>query len=209
MELSVLKVDGRVSQAKVKLPKHVFGIEPNEHAVYLAVKVFRANNRQGTVATKGRSDVSGGGRKPWKQKGRGAARAGSSRSPVWVGGGRVFGPQPRDYGLRLPKKVKTLARLSIYTDKAKNGQVKVVEDFKLKEVKTKEIAQMLKALDVSNDKTLLILSEYDQDVVRAGKNIPNLNIKVATTESAYDLLDCKHLLVQKGAVDKLSGAFKS
>ncbi len=208
MQLDVHNTSGKPTGNKVKLPQHVFGCEPNEHAVYLAVKAYQANQRQGNAASKNRSAVSGGGRKPFKQKGRGAARAGSSRSPVWVGGGRVFGPQPRDYTMRLPRKVKQLARASVYSDKAKNAQVKLVEDFKLNEVKTREVSQMLKLLGADEGKTLLLLTEYDADILRAGRNIPDLNIRVATTESTYDLLNCKHLLIQEGAVEKLSGALK-
>ncbi len=208
MQLEIHKIDGSSSGSKVKLPQGVFGVEPNDHAVYMAVKVHLANKRQGTVATKGRSQVAGGGRKPFKQKGRGAARAGSTSSPVWVGGGRVFGPQPRDYSQKLPKKVKVLSRLCVYSDKAKSDQIKVVEDFKLTQAKTKEMYKILDALGVAGKKTLLLLSEYDADIVRAGRNIPKLNIRVATTESTYDLLDCKHLLIQKNAVDKLAGVAK-
>lgn len=208
MELTVFKVDGSASGSKVKLPKHVFAQEPNEHAVYLAIKVQMANARQGTAASKTRSMVRGGGKKPWKQKGRGVARAGSTRSPVWVGGGRVFGPQPRDYKMKLPKKVKTLARISAYSDKAKNEKIKLIEDFKLENPKTKELAAILQALELGGRKTLLLLKEYDADILRAGRNIPKLQIRVATSESTYDLLNCENLLMQEGVVEKLSGAFK-
>lgn len=205
MENVIYKIDGRSSGKKVKLPDHVFGVEPNQHAVYLAVKSQAANSRQGTAATKTRSMVSGGGRKPWRQKGRGVARAGTIRSPLWVGGGRVFGPQPRDYEMKLPKKIKSLARVSVLSDKAKNDKITVVEDFKLQSAKTKEMYAILKALGVENESTLLLLHEYDRDVLRAGRNIPTLKIKIAATESTYDLLNCARLVIQKSAVDKLSG----
>lgn len=208
MELDIFKIDGAATGSKVKLPKHVFDIEPNENAVYLAVKLYNANQRQGNACTKTRSNVRGGGRKPWKQKGRGAARAGSTRSPVWVGGGRVFGPLPRDYNMKLPKKMRTLAKLSVYSDRAKNNQIKLVEDFKLTAPKTKELYTILKSLGVEGQKNLLLLSDSDSDIVIAGRNIPKLSIKVASTESTYDLLNCDNLLIQKGAVDKLSGVFK-
>jgi large subunit ribosomal protein L4 len=152
--------------------------------------------------------VSGGGRKPFKQKGRGAARAGTIRSPLWVGGGRVFGPQPRDYNMRLPKRVKLLARKSAFSDKAKNDKIKIIEDFKLEQSKTKEIFSILKSLGLDNQKILLLLSDYDADILRAGKNIPKLEIRVARTESTYDLLKCDTVLIQQGAVDKLAGAIK-
>lgn len=208
MELEVYKTDGTSTGKKVKLPAHVFAVEPNEHVVYLAVKSQQNNSRQGTASTKTRSMVRGGGKKPWRQKGRGAARAGSTRSPIWIGGGRIFGPQPRDYKTNLPRRLKLLARKSVFSDKAKNDQIKLVEDFKLEQAKTKEMFGILQSLGLGDEKTLLILADYDADVVRAGRNIPKLQIRVATSESTYDLLNCKRLLLQMGAVDKLSGAFK-
>ncbi|MFQ5636964.1 MAG: 50S ribosomal protein L4 [bacterium] len=208
MEIAIFNADGKESGKKVKLPKHVFGVEPNEHAVYLAVKAQSANSRQGTASVKTRSMVRGGGKKPWKQKGRGVARAGTIRSPLWVGGGRVFGPQPRSYEMKLPKKVKNLARISVLSDKAKQGQITVVEDFKLEKTKTKEMYGILRALGFENEKTLLLLDEYDENVLRAGRNIPKLRIRVATMASTYDLLDCTRLLIQKAAVNKLSGVYK-
>ena len=208
MELEVLKKNGGYSGAKVKLPDDVFNIDPNENAVYLTIKAQNANARQGTASTKTRSMVSGGGRKPFKQKGRGAARAGTIRSPLWVGGGRVFGPQPRDYNMRLPRRVKLLARKSAFSDKAKNDKIKIIEDFKLEQSKTKEVFSILKSLGLDNQKTLLLLSDYDADILRAGKNIPKLEIRVARTESTYDLLKCDIVLIQQGAVDKLAGGIK-
>ncbi len=207
MELDVLATDGSSSGKKVKLPDHVFGVEPNEHAVYLAVKSQQTNARQGTASSKTRSMVSGGGRKPWRQKGRGAARAGSTRSGLWVGGGRIFGPEPRQYKSRLPKKVKALARVSVYSDKAKNGQVKVVDDFQIESAKTRDMFGILKGLELAGKKTLLLLADYDQNVVRAGRNIPRLEIRVASSESTLDLMNCETIVIQKGAVEKLSGVF--
>ncbi len=146
MESVVYKTDGSPSGEKVKLPEHVFGVEPNRHVIYLAVKAQTTNSRQGTASTKTRSMVSGGGKKPWRQKGRGMARAGTIRSPLWVGGGRVFGPHPREYEMKLPKKVKRLARVSVYSDKARNEALMVVEDFKLSQAKTKEMFGILRSL---------------------------------------------------------------
>ncbi|MCH8871283.1 50S ribosomal protein L4 [candidate division KSB1 bacterium] len=208
MEMEILKKNGSSSGAKVKLPDDIFNIDPNENAVYLTIKAQNANTRQGTASTKTRSMVSGGGRKPFKQKGRGAARAGTIRSPLWVGGGRVFGPQPRDYNMRLPRRVKLLARKSAFSDKAKNDKIKIIEDFKLEQSKTKEVFSILKSLGLDNQKTLLLLSDYDADILRAGKNIPKLEIRVARTESTYDLLKCDIVLIQQGAVDKLAGGIK-
>ena len=208
MELDILKTDGKPSGNKVELPEKVFGAKPNQQVIYLAVKASQANARQGTAATKTRSFVSGGGKKPWKQKGRGVARAGTIRSPLWVGGGRVFGPHPRDYSLKIPKKVKTLARISAFSDKAKGNQVKVVEDFKLEQPKTKAMFSILKSLGLENKKTLMLVPEYDETILKAGRNLPKLNIRVAATESTYDLLNCECLLIHAGAVAKLSGALK-
>lgn len=208
MELEILKTNGRSSGDKVKLPKHVFEVKPNEHAVYMAVKAQNVNKRQGTASSKTRSMVRGGGRKPWRQKGRGVARAGTIRSPIWVGGGRTFGPHPRSYEMRIPRKVKSLARASVLSGKAKEDKVKVIEDFKLKNAKTKEMFGILQALGLEKQKTLLLLSDYDESILRAGRNIPRLKIQVASFASTYDLLDCDCLLVQKGAVDKLSGVLK-
>jgi large subunit ribosomal protein L4 len=208
MELAIYNKDGQASGKKAKLPKAIFGAELNQHAVYLAVKSYRANQRQGTADTKVRSMVSGGGKKPWRQKGRGVARAGTIRSPLWVGGGRVFGPHPRDYAMQIPKKVNRLARLSIYSDKFKNSQITVIEDFKLENAKTKEMYAILKSLGLENTKTLMLLAEYDPLVLRAGRNLPKLNIKVAATESTYDLLNCERLLIQESALTKISGVLK-
>ncbi len=205
MELIVYNIDGKKSGDKVKFPEKISKKQPSMHSVYLAVKAQNANFRQGTAATKTRSMVSGGGKKPWRQKGRGVARAGTTRSPIWVGGGRVFGPHPRDYTMKLPKKVKTLARISVYIEKVKSDQIKVIEDFKLKNPKTKEMFNILQSLGISTQKTLLILTEDDPMIVRAGRNIQKLQIRVAASESTYDLLNCEHLVIQKGAFEKISG----
>ena len=205
MELKIYNKDGKDSGKRAKLSDKIFQAEPNGHAVYLTVKAHNANSRQGTAATKTRSMVRGGGRKPWRQKGRGVARAGTSRSPVWIGGGRTFGPHPREYLVNVPKKVKTLARRSVYSDKAKTDQIMIVEDFRLANPKTKEMFSILTSLGLEDQKTLLILSDHDSTILRAGKNIPNLQIRVAATESTYDLLNCKRLVIQNGALEKIVG----
>ncbi len=209
MELEVYKKDGELAGRKVKLSAKVFGIEPNEHAIYLAVKTQQANERQGTVATKTRGLVSGGGKKPWKQKGRGTARSGSSRSPIWRGGGTAHGPQPIDYNHLLPKKVKRLARMSVLSAKVKEEAVKVLEDFSVEEVKTREMSLVLKNLGLAEAKTLMLLPGYDDKVLRASKNIANLKVQIATDASTVDLLDCSALLIMESAITKLEGSLKS
>jgi len=207
MKLDVYKIDGTLTGRQVELNPEVFAVKPNDHAIYLAVKAYLANQRQGTAKTKERSEVRGGGRKPWRQKGRGTARAGSIRSPLWVGGGTVFGPKPRDYELKLPKKLKLLARLSALTYKAQNNQIIVVEDFNLEQPKTKEIFNILKALNLSDKKTLLLTGDYNKTIYLSGRNIPTLNVLEAQKASTYDILNNKVLLLQESALDLINKKF--
>ncbi|MCX8057105.1 MAG: 50S ribosomal protein L4 [Ignavibacteria bacterium] len=207
MKVDVYKIDGTLTGRQIELNPDVFGIEPNDHAIYLAVKAFLANQRQGTAKTKERSEVRGGGRKPWRQKGRGTARAGSIRSPLWVGGGTVFGPKPRDYEMKIPKKIKTLARLSALTYKAKNNQIIVVEDFQFEQPKTKEMFNILKALKLEDKKTLLLTGSYDKTIYLSGRNIPKLNILEAPKASTYDILNNKVLLLQESALNLINQKF--
>lgn len=203
MELDVYKIDGMSSGKPVALPNEVFEIEPKDHLIYQAVRSQMTNSRQGTAATKNRAMVRGGGRKPWRQKGRGTARAGTTRSPLWVGGGRVFGPEPRNLKMKINKKMKRQARQSAYTYKAKQEAVMLVEDFKLENPKTKEVYQILKNLKIQNKKVLLLTADYDPIIVRAGRNIPNLFIQQASDASTYDILNCDLLLIQQNALDKI------
>ena len=204
MKLDVYKIDGMSSGNSIAIPKDVFEVEPNDHLIYQAVRTQMTNSRQGTSATKNRSLVRGGGRKPWRQKGRGTARAGTTRSPLWVGGGRVFGPQPRNFKMKINKKVKRLARQSAYSHKLKEEAVIVIEDFKLENPKTKEMFQILKNLSIQDKKVMLLTSEHDPDVVRAGQNIPNLIIRQASDASTYDILNCEMLLIQQNALEKIT-----
>jgi len=162
MELQVYTKEGKEAGRSIEVSDSVFAMEPNEHAVYLAVNAQLTNLRQGTRATKTRSEVSGGGKKPWKQKGRGTARSGSSRSPIWRGGGTTHGPQPQEFDFKLPVKVKRLARKSVLSSKAKENEIKVVEDFNLDQAKTKEVAVVLKGFGLTGNKTLLLLPEYNE-----------------------------------------------
>ncbi len=209
MKLDIYKIDGTVSGRQVELNPDVFAIKPNNHAIYLAVKVYLANQRQGTHKTKERSEVRGGGRKPWRQKGRGTARAGTIRSPLWIGGGTVFGPKPRDYSLKLPKKVKTLAKLSALTYKAQNNQIMVVEDFTFPEPKTKQMYNVLEALKLDQTKILLLTSTHNENIYKSGRNIPTLNILEARVASAYDILNSKVLLIQESALELINKKFSN
>jgi large subunit ribosomal protein L4 len=207
MELDLYNIDGTLSGEKVTLPDAVFNIEPNDHAIYLAVKVRQTNMRQGTAASRNRRLIRGGGKKPWKQKGRGTARSGSSRSSVWVGGARTFGPQPRAYHMKITKKVKSLARRSALTYKALNHEIKVVKDFELENPKTKEMFAILKNLELNSQKVLFMVpnavAKAENKIMRAGRNIPNLEIRVAVDASTFDILNCKTLLVQQSSIQRL------
>jgi large subunit ribosomal protein L4 len=203
MEIDVHKIDGAPAGKPVALPNDVFDVKPNDHLIYQAVRSQMTNSRQGTASTKNRAMVRGGGRKPWRQKGRGTARAGTTRSPVWVGGGRVFGPEPRNLKMKITKKMKRQARLSAYAYKAKQEAIMLVEDFKLENPKTKEMYQILKNLKVEDKKVLLLTTDYDPTIVRAGRNIPNLFIRQASDASTYDILNCDLLLIQQNALDKI------
>lgn len=209
MKLDIYKTDGSVSGEKIDLSEDIFAVEPNDHAIYLTVKSYLANQRQGTHKAKERGEVRGGGKKPWKQKGRGGARAGTIRSPLWVGGGTIFGPRPRNYRQDLPKKVKRLARKSALSYKVKDDQLMVVEDFKFNQPKTKELVNLLRALKVDGKKVLLLTSEADKAVYKSGRNIPKVKILEAGKASAYDILNNQVLLLQKTAVDVLSKSFET
>lgn len=203
MKLDVFKIDGSKSGESITLDKKVFGIEPNDHVIYLSVKAHLANRRQGTHKAKERNEVRGGGRKPWKQKGRGTARAGTTRSPLWVGGGTIFGPKPRDYSQTISKKVKKLARKSALSYKAKAEQIVVVEDFNFDQPKTKEFVDVLKSLKLDGKKTLLLTSENSVNLYKSGRNIQKVNILEATNASTYDLVNNQVLVLQKSAVEKI------
>ena len=203
MELEVYKKDGTKSGETVTLAPEVFEITPNDHAIYQAVRSIQANQRQGTHKVKGRSEVRGGGRKPFKQKKTGRARSGSTRSGVWVGGGSIFGPKPHDYVLKITAKVKALARKSALSYKAKDNSIVVVEDFSLDAPKTKELTSVLKALSLYGKKTLLITFKNEENVYKSARNIPTVNIREADKASTYDILDTQVLLIQKSAVGVL------
>lgn len=203
MEIAVLNIKGEDTGKKVTLSEEVFGIEPNQHVVYLDVKQYLANQRQGTHKSKERAEIAHSTRKIKRQKGTGGARAGSIKSPVFIGGGRVFGPRPRDYYFKLNKKVKVLARKSVLSSKAKADSISIIEDFTFESPKTKQYLEMLSALSLSNKKTLLILSSYDKNVYLSGRNIPKVNVSIADDVNTYDLINAEVLLISEGAISKL------
>ena len=204
MELNVYKLDGTKSEEKVKLSNNVFGIEPNEHVVYLDIKAILANARQGTHKVKGRSEVSGGGKKPFRQKGTGNARQGTTRAPHMPGGGRAFGPLPRDYSQKLPKKVKALARRSALSDKAKNEQIIVVEDFTFDEAKTKNAVNIINSFNLENNKVMFVTKDYDRNFVLSVRNIHGAKSYTAPEFSTYDIVNANVIIFQKSAVKKVN-----
>lgn len=208
MKLDVYKTSGEKLGKKAELAAGVFGIEPNEHTLYLAVKAELANLRQGTHKTKTRSEARGGGAKPWRQKGRGTARAGSRRSPVWVGGGRAFGPRPHLYTTRLPRKVKRLARRSALSQKMQNKAVMIIEDLKLTEAKTREFVAILKNLGLAGKKLTILVSEISDKLLLAARNIPNVYIVAAERVSTYEIMDCETLVIETSALDVINEALK-
>lgn len=204
VKLDVYKIDGTKTGEQLGLSPAVFEIEPNDHVIWLAVTTEQANARQGTAKAKTRGEVRGGGKKPWPQKGRGTARAGSTRSPIWVGGGTVFGPKPRAYRKRLPLKVKQLARKLALSQLAKRNQIRLVEDFSLEAPKTKQMAGILKALQVGDKKTLLLTPQTDRNAWLSGRNIPSLCVREAGTFSTVNVVKAEMLLIQRSALGKIS-----
>lgn len=185
---------------KMSLDKDIFNGEVNEAVLYQAIKMYEANLRQGTASTKTRSDVSGGGKKPWKQKGTGRARAGTIRSPLWRGGGIIFGPHPRDYSYSIPKGIKKLALISSLNDKLNNNELIVLEDIKIDKPKTKEVISVLRNLK-ADDKPLLVLDDKDETIIRASRNIPRLLLRDYRALNAYEVLkQHKLILTQKTLV---------
>jgi large subunit ribosomal protein L4 len=203
MDIAVKKYSGEDTGRKVNLSETVFGIEPSDHAIYLDVKQYLANQRQGTHKSKERAEISGSTRKIKKQKGTGTARAGSIKSPIFKGGGRVFGPRPRDYGFKVNKKVKALARKSALTYKAKENGIAILEDFSFEAPKTKEYLKMLNALTLGEKKTLLVLPESDKNIVLSGRNIPNAKVVTATQLNTYDVLHADNILFVESSIERI------
>jgi large subunit ribosomal protein L4 len=203
MDVSVVKYSGENTGRKVALSADVFGIEPNDHAIYLDVKSILANQRQGTHKSKQRNEISGSSKKLKKQKGTGGARAGNIKNPQFKGGGRVFGPQPRDYSFKLNKKVKDLARKSALTYKAKDNAIAVVEDFNFAEAKTKQYANMLNALSLADKKTLVVLPEVAKNIVLAGRNIQKTKVTTADQINTYDVMNADSVVFVESSINKV------
>jgi len=183
---------------------NVFGIEPNIGAIRQAVLSEMTNMRQGTHSTKNRSNVKGGGKKPWKQKGRGVARAGTIRSPLWKGGGTVFGPEPHYYNHKLPKRLSKLARRSILSSKASEGNILVVEDFTIDSHKTSEFVSVIESLNLKNKKLTVLVSDYNDNLDKSVRNLKNVYLIDAKKASSYDLIDCDVLLMDKNSIEFLT-----
>ncbi|MBD1386065.1 50S ribosomal protein L4 [Mucilaginibacter rigui] len=206
MEINVLNLSGKETGAKVQLPESVFGVEPNDHAIYLDVKQFLANQRQGTHKSKQRNEIAGSTRKLHKQKGTGGARAGSIKSPLFNGGGRVFGPQPRDYSFKLNKKLKSLARKSALSYKAQDNNILVLEDISFDAIKTKTYVKMVADLNVTDVKTLLVLASANENVYLSSRNLKKTKVITADQLNTYDVLNAGKLLLTEGAVKTLEEA---
>ena len=209
MELKVLNKEGKATAKKVKLNAGVFGIEPNDHAIYLDVKQYLANQRQGTHQSRERGEIIGSTRKIKKQKGTGTARAGSIKNPLFRGGGRVFGPRPRNYGFKLNKKVKSLARKSALTYKAKEDCILIMEELTFKTPKTKDFTTILKNLNVVNDRTLFVTSEKDQNTILSTRNLKNTKVITADKLNTYDILNSVKLIISESAVSQIENQFKA
>ncbi len=205
MEVSVLNIKGQDTGRKVSLSDAIYAIEPNDHAIYLDVKLIMANQRQGTAKSKERSEIAGSTRKLGRQKGGGGARRGDIKSPVLVGGGRVFGPKPRDYGFKLNKKERILARKSALAYKAQENAIMVVEDFSLDAPKTKSFIEILKNLKISDRKALFVLPGQDKFVYLSSRNIERVNVMAASALNTYKVLDADIMVVTEGALQVIEG----
>ena len=205
MEVSVLNINGQETGRKVTLNESIFGITPNDHVLYLDVKQYLANQRQGTAKSKERSEISGSTRKLGRQKGGGGARRGDINSPLLVGGGRVFGPKPRDYRFKLNKKVKTLARKSALSYKAQESAIMILEDFNLETPKTKEFVNVVKNLKIDSRKVLLLLPEVNKNVYLSARNLQRSEVMLASTLNAYKVLNADVLVFTEKSLEVVDG----
>lgn len=204
MELSVLNTQGQETGKTVNFSDEIFAIEPNDHAIYLAVKQYNANQRQGTHKSKERAEIQGSTRKIKRQKGSGTARAGSIKSPIFRGGGRVFGPRPRNYDSKVNKKVKRLAKNSLLTYKAKENAITVLEDFNFENPQTKAYQGILNSLSLTGKKTVLVLADKSDNIYLSSRNLKRTKVVTADTLNVYDIINADTLIVCEGAVEKFN-----
>jgi large subunit ribosomal protein L4 len=209
MELSVLNTKGQDTGRKIKLSEAVFGIEPNEHAMYLDVKQYLANQRQGTHKSKERNEVAGSTKKIKKQKGTGGARAGSMKSPVFIGGGRVFGPRPRNYSFKLNKKLKSLARLSALSTLVKENKVAVVENFELANPKTKDFTSILASLNKNQNKTMFVTASVNRNLYLSSRNLAKVKVSTAIGLTTYDLLNADSLILLEDSLNSFDQLYST
>ena len=203
MELNVHNIKGKKTGKKVKLDSSVFGVEPNNHAIYLDVKSYLANKRQGTHKSRQRADIKGSTRKIKKQKGTGTARAGSIKNPLFRGGGRIFGPVPRDYTQKVNKKVKRLARKSALSIKAKEKSIFVIEDFQMEKPSTKDFTKILTALGLSGKKNLFVLEELNKNVYLSSRNLRNSSVVINSELNTYGISNASNLIISEGAIPQI------
>lgn len=208
MDIAVVKYSGESTGRNVNLSADVFGIEPNDHAIWLDVKSFLANQRQGTHKSKQRNEITGSSKKLKKQKGTGGARAGNIKNPQFKGGGRIFGPVPRDYSFKLNKKVKDLARKSALSYKAKDNAIAIVEDFTFDAPKTKQYLSMLNSLSLLDKKTLLVLPDTNKNIVLSGRNLQNAKVVTAGQLNTYDVLNAEQLILVESSLSKIDNLLK-
>jgi large subunit ribosomal protein L4 len=208
MELKVINTQGQETGRKVTLDDQIFGIEPNDHAIYLDVKLYMANNRQGTHKSKERADITGSTRKIKRQKGTGTARAGSIKSPLFRGGGTIFGPRPKSYTFKLNKKVKQLARKSALAYKAKEEKILVLEDFSLETPKTRELSAIKDNLKIDDKKLLFVLPVENKNIYLSSRNLQDITVVIASDLNTYQILNAKTLVVLEGSVKKIEEFFK-
>lgn len=209
IEFPIYSKEGQKTDQKLVLKEAAFDIEPHDHSLYLAVKTEMTNARQGSSSTKTRAEVRGGGRKPWRQKGRGTARAGSTRSPIWVGGGRAFGPKPKNFRMKINKKVKKLARQSALAYKYREDAIRVTEALAYDEVKSKNIRALMEGLQVQDKKVTILAAQLSEELFLASRNFPNLFVTEAANASTYDIMDCDVLLVEKEGMETLNNQFQA
>ena len=208
MEIAILNTAGKETGRSIELIDSIYAVEPNDHAIYLDVKQFLANQRQGTHKSKERGEISGSTRKLKKQKGTGTARAGSIKSPVFRGGGRVFGPQPRNYGFKLNKKLKALARKSALTYKAKSNDIVVLEDFNFEAPKTKDFVALQNNLQVADKKSLIVLSEANKNIYLSSRNLQNAEVVTTSEISTYKIMRAKKVVLVESSVKAMEEMFK-